>query len=182
MTNTTKLVLTAISCLIIRGIAESSELSSIARLFGGLSIIIIGWLIFGPKPKKEKPQTLEEFGATEGMDTMSSKGLMCPKCKVKNPIMNLNKNPNATIYSAGFVRLYKDAHVMGLFCFQCEHFSEWAIWGKDLINSPGVRLDGIQYFATYPITQKIKELLLIRAGPVGIIDIANKIDKIKIKK
>ena len=108
---------------------------------------------------------------------------MCPKCRVKNNVMNLNLKPEGTLFSAGPTPLRRigNINVNGFLCFQCENFSEFAIWGPDMKNIPGEKIDKLFYFKTYPLTKDLKNHLLSMAKANGIQSIINKIEKIKVK-
>jgi hypothetical protein len=108
---------------------------------------------------------------------------MCPKCKVKNGVINLNKKPEATLFFAGATPLRRigNINVNGFLCFQCENFYEFAIWGPDMKNIPGQRIGGLFYFDSYRLTKDLKNQLLSMAKENGIESIINKIEKIKVK-
>ena len=113
----------------------------------------------------------------------NNNGFMCPKCKVRHSIEKLNEDQNSSIFRTGLVRENIDidnTKVSGLLCFQCEQFSEFGLWVSTMTNAPGVKIDGIQYFTTYPMTESMKSRFLADAKQRGLNIIAKKIEKIKV--
>jgi len=108
--------------------------------------------------------------------------LMCPKCRVKHSAMNLNLKPEATIFVSGSAPIKRigNINVNGLLCFQCENFSEYAIWAADMKGLPGVTIDKWRYLATYPLTKDLKNYLLSMAKANGIDSIIKKIERIEV--
>ena len=174
MTNTTKLILGAILCLLIGGLAEQLGLRFIAGFFTILLIGIFMWLIFGPKPKRNnESKDIEELqkkminfrkkfasenefkqfkkvydqikpDQMQNIHILSKGHLMCPKCKIKYSFKELIENSNATIYRTGSVKDNQD--INGLICFKCVNFSEW----KKLPEEECIWEEngGIKYLAT----------------------------------
>ena len=113
----------------------------------------------------------------------NNNGFMCPKCKVRHSIEKLNEDQNSSIFRTGLVRETIDIDntiVSGLLCFQCEQFSEFGLWVPTMTKVPGVKIDGIQYFTTYPMTKSMKSRFLANAKERELDIIAKKIEEIKI--
>ena len=81
-------------------------------------------------------------------------GLACPKCKILEPILNINSNPDSTIFMYG-EHYYRTREEDGLniypfLCLKCKTVTEFA---SDHSNTSGHAICGQEYFDSRNMTK-----------------------------
>jgi hypothetical protein len=93
--------------------------------------------------------------AREDWKNANQKILCCPKCNIKEKMLNLLKknDPQLMIYNEGKprVRSSDGLHIYPMICFNCITMTEYA---SDTENQSGNAVEGIEYFKTKKVGKK----------------------------
>ena len=135
-----------------------------------------GYLFF----KSLQQYNADSKQANEDWKSANRKILICPKCNIKEKMLNLfnKKNPQMMIYNEGKprVRATDGLHIYPMICFNCKTMSEYA---SDINNQSGKAIEGIEYFKTKKISQKEKSEALNYAKSLNNKILIDKIKKLK---
>jgi len=93
--------------------------------------------------------------AQEDCKNANQKILCCPKCNIKEKMLNLlkKKDPQLMTFNEGKprVRSSDGLHIYPMICFNCKIMTEYA---SDIENQSGNAVDGIEYFKTKKVGKK----------------------------
>jgi hypothetical protein len=93
--------------------------------------------------------------AREDWKNANQKILCCPKCNIKEKMLNLfkKKDPQLMIYNEGKhrVRPSDGLHIYPMICFNCKTMTEYS---SDIENHSGNAIEGIEYFKTKKVGKK----------------------------
>jgi hypothetical protein len=111
-------------------------------------------------PDPERSNEMIEVTPEYLADSLVKTKMMCPKCKIKYPLKDINLKKDATIYAPSKIIHTRESdglEIRVLICFKCKKVSSYA---SDPYNHSGKAIDFVEYFTTYNLTKELKSSIL----------------------